>query len=143
MEEEKAKKKTETEKNGTKNQSLAERTSVFEWILAAAGLILVIFSIGFIAYTAFALKDLPPNLVVKNTSTQKMSDGYLVEFTIENKGETTAANVVIEGKLANGETSAITIDYVAAKSSQKGGLIFKENPQQNNLEIRMIGYVNP
>ncbi|MGI8668718.1 MAG: hypothetical protein ACR2J3_02595 [Aridibacter sp.] len=135
-----AEKEKDTKK---KNKTLAERTSFFEWTVAAVGLILVMFSIGFVSYEAIYSKDTPPNLAVKNTSTKKLTDGYLVEFTVKNTGERTAANVIIEGKLSNGETKTITMDYVAAKSEQKGGLFFKENPQANNLEINTIGYVNP
>jgi uncharacterized protein (TIGR02588 family) len=133
----------ESEKSETEDKSLAERTSFFEWTIAAVGLILVMFTLGFVSYEAIYLKDTPPNLAVKNTSTKKLTDGYLVEFTVKNTGERTAANVIIEGKLSNGETKTITMDYVAAKSEQKGGLFFKADPQTNNLEIITIGYVNP
>lgn len=126
-----------------KNKILAERTSFFEWTVAAVGLILVLFTLGFVTYEAFYSKDTPPNLVVKSTSTKKLTEGYLIEFTVKNTGERTAANVIIEGKLSNGETKTITMDYVAAKSEQSGGLFFKADPRANNLEINTIGYVNP
>lgn len=140
-------KQKETEKGDTNNKSLAYRTSLIEWIVAAVGLILVLFSIGFLAYKAVISKDSPPNLTVKVTSIERLSNGYLVEFKVENEGERPAASVVIEGKLSNGEkeieTKTSTIDYVASDSERNGGLFYTENPEQNNLEIKAIGYENP
>ncbi len=131
-----------------KNKSLAERTSLFEWIVAAIGAILVLFSIGFITYQAIFAKDTPPNLIVNVTSVKRVSSGYLVEFNVKNEGEKTAASVSIEGKLSDSdgkeiETKTTTIEYVASKSERSGGLIYKENPEINKLEISAIGYKDP
>lgn len=139
---------SKSEDEGLKNKTLAERTSLFEWIVAALGACLVLFSIGFITYEAIFVKDTPPDLLVKVTSTTRISSGYLVEFKVKNEGEKTAASVSIEGKLKNSggeeiETKTTTIEYVAAKSERSGGLIYKENPETNKLEISAVGYKNP
>lgn len=130
-----------------KNESLVERTSFFEWVVAVIGLVLVLFSISFIAYEGITSKDAPPDLLVKVTSVKSLSSGYLVEFLVKNEGERTAATVVIEGKLSDGdkeiETKTTTIDYIASKSEHTGGLFFTENPEQSNLEIKAVGYENP
>lgn len=136
-------KKDETEDNEKSDKTLTERTSLLEWIVAAIGLLVVIFSIGFVSYKAITSEDEPPDLLIKSTSTKKLPNGYLVEFKVINKGDRTAANVVIEGKLSNGETKTIAIDYVASKSEQEGGMFFTDDPQQNDLEIKAVGYENP
>lgn len=140
-------KQNKTEKSDTNNKSLAQRTSLIEWIVAAIGLILVLFSIGFLAYKGVTSKDSPPNLTVKVTSIEHLSNGYLVEFKVRNEGERPAASVVIEGKLSSGEkeieTKTTTINYIASESERNGGLFYTENPEQNNLEIKAIGYENP
>lgn len=140
-------KQNKNKKGDTNNKSLAERTSVIEWIVAAVGLILVLFSIGYLTFEAITSTDSPPNLTVKVTSIEHLSNGYLVEFKVRNEGERPAANVVIEGKLSGGEkeieTKTTTINYVASKSERDGGLFYTENPEQNKLEIKAIGYENP
>lgn len=125
------------------DETLAERTSVFEWIVAAAGLLIVLFSIGFVSVEALVSNGTPPNLEIKNETIRKLPNGYLVEFTVVNLGDTTAANAIIEGKLANGETKTVTIDYVPSKSEQKGGLFFKDDPRLSSLEIQAVGYESP
>jgi uncharacterized protein (TIGR02588 family) len=139
--------KKKPQNSETNNSSLAERTSLIEWIVAAVGLILVLFSIGYLTYEAITARDSPPNLLVKVISIKHLSNGYLVEFKVKNEGENPAANVVIEGKLSSGEkdieTKTTTINYVASMSERDGGLFYTEDPEQNKLEIKAIGYENP
>ncbi len=139
--------KTEEKNNGKPSKSLTERTSFLEWTMAAIGLIVVVFSIGYISYQSIVKDNKPPDLVVEVDSISKQTSGYLVEFRVENKGDETAANVVVEGAIKNGgedvEKKSTTINYVASGSEQKAGLFFTENPEKYQLEIKAIGYENP
>lgn len=136
----------ETDKDQA-NKSLSERTSVLEWIVAAIGLILVTFSVGYISYQSIIKESKPPELNVKVSSVNKQLNGYLVEFKVKNEGDETASNVVIEGQIRNGdeevEKKTTTIDYIASGSEKKAGFFYTENPQKYKLEIKALGYEKP
>lgn len=128
-------------------KTLGERTSVVEWIVAAVGLALVVLSVGYIAYTALTTRGTPPDLEIRESSVKRMPEGFLVEFSVVNRGDATAANVVIEGRLLDGEeevqVKTTTINYVASGSVQKGGLFFTEDPGRYRLEVKAIGFERP
>ena len=124
-----------------------EKPPALEWLIAAAGLILVIGTIGFLVYEAFTDANTPPNLAVQTESIIKTENGYLVKFSIYNKGDDNAADIVIEGKITqNGEdleTSSVTIDYAPSNSKREGGLFFAKNPNEAEFNIRALGYKKP
>lgn len=124
-----------------------ENPPALEWTAAAAGLILVAGTIGFLVFTAVTEQNTPPKLSVKTDLITATEGGYLVEFSLYNDGENNAADVVIEGKLAQGgkdlETSSVTIDYSPSHSRREGGLFFTKNPREFELQIRPLGYQKP
>ncbi|HEY0673818.1 MAG TPA: hypothetical protein VGD27_16185, partial [Longimicrobiales bacterium] len=73
--------------------------------------------------------------------------GYVVEIAIRNVGETTAADLTIEGELLQDtvavETSTLTIPYVPEQAVREAGLFFRHNPNDYKLEIRPMGYDRP
>lgn len=130
-------------------KSSGEKPPFFEWIMAAIGLILVGGSIGFTLYRALTEKSIPPRLSVSVNSITAVGEtgGYLVTFRLENEGEITAADVIVEGEIKDAgkslETGSVTFDYSPPHSERRGGLFFTKNPQQYNLEIRAKGYNEP
>jgi uncharacterized protein (TIGR02588 family) len=70
-----------------------------------------------------------------------------VRIRVENAGDTTAAQLAIEGALkppsGEEEKSEITIDYVPGRSERSGALFFKSNPVNSDLQIRPLGYEKP
>lgn len=118
-----------------------------EWIVATAGLILVVGTVGFMMYQAFTSKDTPPSFKANFERIDQVDSGYIVIFKVINEGEETAAGVEIEGELKRGaesiEKSNVTIDYAPSKSELKGGLFFKNNPHEFQIEIRAKGYLEP
>jgi len=129
------------------NQGRPKETPVWEWIIAAVGLILVVGAIGSTLYRAVTEESTPPTLGVIVDSVQRNGDGYLVKFRVKNTGNQTAAAANIEGELKNGEetaeTSSAALTYVPANSERRGGLFFTKNPQQFDLQIRAMGYEEP
>ncbi|MBC7898660.1 MAG: hypothetical protein H7070_01285 [Saprospiraceae bacterium] len=124
-----------------------EQTPVWEWIIAAFGLILVTGAVGTMVYRAAAENPTPPNLSFSIDSIEPTANGYLVKFTVKNTGNRTAAGLNIEGVLKNGEddaeTSSATLTYAPANSVRQGGLFFTKDPNQFNLQIRALGYEQP
>ena len=125
----------------------SKQTSTLEWIVAAVGLILVIGTIGFMIYEALTSKDAPPKFETSVERIDEINSGYRVIFKTVNEGEKTAADVRIEGELKDGtqsvEKSETTISYAPSKSEVRGGLFFKNNPQQLQMEVRVAGYSEP
>ncbi len=140
-----AQKEEKEEKKSSENKN--QKIPFLEWLMAAIGLILVGGALGFIIYEASTNGHEPPILKVGYGAVEKNEAGYLVKFEVENSGDETAADVVIEGKLTKGaeeiETSSVTFDYAPSQSKRGGGLYFKNNPQEFNFELAPKGYQKP
>ena len=125
-----------------------EKPPTLEWLAAAIGFMLVAGTIGFLIYSAITEENTPPKLVVKTDSITANGGGYLVKFSLYNDGENNAADVVVEGKIAEGEkdleTSSVTIDYSPSHSRREGALLFTKEPKSGeNFQIRALGYQKP
>ncbi len=119
----------------------------WSWLVAAAGLVLVAGSSGFMLYRAFAAESSPPALVIETDAVVPSGDGYLVPIRVTNRGGSAAAALVVEGVLRDGtvtvETSAITIAYVPSGSERRAGLIFSTDPRKFAVQVRAKGYQQP
>ncbi len=136
----------DSEKTDNKDRQ-NESPPALEWLIAAVGLILVAGTIGFLIYQAATDKNTPPDLSVQTEAVVKTENGYLVKFSIYNKGDDNAADVIVEGKITRGgedlETSSVTIDYAPSNSKREGGLFFTGNPNESEFKIRALGYKKP
>ena len=117
------------------------------WGIALLGLALELGSIVFMLYEAAAGDSSPPDVTVRLDSIRPTQDGFLIEFRAVNQGGTTAAGLTVEGELRKGtesvETSNTTLEYVPSHSERKGGLFFKSDPRQYELQLRAKGYEKP
>ena len=129
------------------NENHKSQTPFLEWMIAAVGVILVAGTVGFMIYEALTSSNTPPDFVTKIERIDAVNSGYLVLINVINTGDQTASGLNVEGELKDGgesvETSDITFDYAPSKSEIKGGLFFKNNPEQFQIEIRAKGYVEP
>ena len=127
--------------------STVDTIPFWEWLVAYVGLVLVLGSIGFLLYQAIAGDTSPPQVAVRLEAIRRFEHGYLVQIRAMNHGGSTAANVIIEGVLTHQgsrvESSQTLLDYVPARSYQKGGLFFTHDPQQYHLQLRATGYIDP
>lgn len=122
--------------------SKSRKPPILEWIASAVGLVLAVGLIAIIARDAFHTgRELPPELSVRALDARTTAGGHLVRFELANGSPTTAAQVEIEGVLANGETSSATIDYVPGRSTRRGGLLFTLDPV--GVRLRVTGYQDP
>lgn len=120
---------------------------VWEWIVAAIGLILVVGAIGTTVYRAVTEESTPPKLAISVVSIEPVENGFLVKFSVANTGNQTAAGLTVEGVLKTGEETAeastVTLTYSPANSFREGGLFFTKDPRQYDLQIRALGYEKP
>lgn len=136
---------------GSSRGSSRRDTSMLEWALAAVSALLVLGAIGVLLHEALGEPSTPPLVVVTVEAVRPVGEtsgaGYLVEFRAENRGQTTAARVHVEGTLRRGaetvETASTTLDYVPAEARRQGGLYFTEDPRAYELEVRPTGYDLP
>lgn len=118
-----------------------------EWIAGTIGLLMLLAVIAFLLYEVATDEGRPPQMTIKIEEITPAGEQYLVQFSIQNSGDETAADVLIEGTLHEGETlietSEATLTFVPAGSTRKGGLYFAENPADFALEIVAKGYEQP
>ncbi|HEX2187382.1 MAG TPA: TIGR02588 family protein [Longimicrobiaceae bacterium] len=123
------------------------RTSRWEWVAAAVGTLLVAGTIGYMLNEALTAGGMPPGVAVHVDEIVPMETGFLVRIRAENSGGETAAGLTVEGELRSDtgsvEKSQVTIDYVPARGSRFGGLIFQEDPRSYALTVRPMGYDRP
>jgi uncharacterized protein (TIGR02588 family) len=125
-----------------------EIISLWEWVVALVGLLVVLGAIGFLGYEAIVEETGPPEVTLRVDAVQATRDGYLVQIRAINRGGTTAAKVLVQGVLTDGrggrvQASEILFDYVPAHSLRAGGLFFTQDPHKFQLQLRAQGYVEP
>ena len=138
----------EKSKNKKENRGRQREITVWEWIIAGVGLILVVAALGTTAYRAVTEESTPPIIEISIIEpVVPMANGYLVKFQVKNTGTQTAASLTVEGSLNRGgesvETSTTTLNYAPANSRREGGLFFTKNPNEFELNIRALGYEKP
>jgi len=118
-----------------------------EWLVAFVGLSLVLGTAIFIAYAGYTRGSSPPDISIAVEAVVELRQGYVVKIRAENRGDTTAANVTVEGELksASGiaETSEATFQYLPPKSERRGGLFFTNDPRRYELDLKPKGYETP
>lgn len=108
-------------------------TSAVEWIVAAAGVTLLVVMLSYLLFIAMAHGEGAPVPVISHKPAKPGKAGFVVDYEIANEGKSAAAQLVVTGQLLIGdrvvEERYGLIDYVAQDSKQKGSLIFQRDPQ--------------
>lgn len=127
-----------------KSQQERDRPPLYEWVVAALGLFVVLCTLGLLTYEVIAGDTSVPDPLVRVTGVQEVRGGYLAQVEAFNRGGDTAAGLTIAGTLKqNGqdiETSEVTLDYLPGQSLREAGLFFSEDPRRYRLELRALGY---
>jgi len=118
-----------------------------EWAVGAVSAVVVLAMISFLLYQAWSTREGAPSLIV-NVDRIRATDGvHHVEFRVENQGDATAAEVLIQGRLRDGdrliEEREVTFDYVPGGSEGRAALIFTNDPAGYDLELIPSGYREP
>ena len=124
-----------------------EEPPIWEEVMGAVGLILFLLIVGFLVYEAVQPKT-PPEIEVSAGEISTTPGGWLVEVRAENRGDSPAAGVIVEGSLLDPagepvETVEVTLDYLPELSTRLAGIYFAKDPARFRLELRAKGYVNP
>lgn len=119
----------------------------WEWVVAAAGLLLVLASIGVLAYHAWTGGSDRPQPQVQVVAIEQQPAGWLVAIRVRNRTQATAAALRLTGRLRQGadvvEESELELQYLPGGSSRDGGLFFSRDPRLHRLEWAFQSYEQP
>lgn len=110
----------------------APEIPAWEWLIAGIGMLITLTMIGFFAWHGLSEKR-PPEFVMRIDSVR----GNAVSFTVENRGDVTAAQVVVEAVSTDPPHPTLSFDFVPARSSRSGVLLLEvPEPARARLAIR-------
>ena len=116
--------------------------SVLEWTVGVLGLVIVLAAIAVLAWQGLKGGDAPPEIEVRPTAVARSGDGWRLDIEVSNAGESTAQDVVVEGRLGD-ETSEVTLDYLPGDGRRAASLVFTTRPDPAAVELRVRGWVDP
>ena len=123
-----------------------EKKNWLEWVVLFISGLLVVFTLGYIVYEIIFEDQTSPDIVVTYGKTEQKSGYIALPITATNKGAETAEDLRIEvttGDGDNKEQSNLLFNYLPGKSSAKGWVTFKNNPDPSHIEIHVLGYSIP
>jgi uncharacterized protein (TIGR02588 family) len=130
---------------GRREETRAKR--VLEALAALLGALLIAVTLGVILWDGLTSSNRPPFVAVEAGAVVTYPGGFVLAITARNEGDSTAADVLVEGELKRGqevvESSEATFDYLPSRSSREGGLFFRQDPRHLELELSAKGYMEP
>lgn len=119
----------------------------WEWVAAGVGLLLVLASIGVLAYYAWTGQSDLPQPQVQVVAIEQQPAGWLVAVRVHNRATATAAALRLTGRLRQGsevvEESRLELQYLPGGSSREGGFFFSRDPRLHSLEWSFESYEQP
>lgn len=119
----------------------------WEWVAAAAGLLLVLASVGVLAYYAWTGEADHPQPSVQVLSIEQQPAGWLVAIRVHNGAQATAATLRLTGQLRQGpdvvEEHELELQYLPGGSTREGGVFFSRDPRRHRLEWAFESYEQP
>lgn len=114
---------------------------VLEWITASLGLLIVGAAFGLTLIQALNGTNRPPDLSLTAGEARRTPAGWVIEVKASNRGDETAAGVLVEGRLG-AETATAELDYVPALGEARASLRFDGDPRRE-LELAVLGWSEP
>jgi uncharacterized protein (TIGR02588 family) len=133
--------------NGQDEAAKPREVGRLEWAVGALGALIVVAVLGMLGYEAAVARDGLPILVTRVIAVTPTEAGFVVRFETENRGPSTAAEVVVRATLKEGDQTVedieTTLDYVARRSRREAGVILRRDPSSGALEIAAVSYRKP
>lgn len=123
-----------------------------EWTVFVLSLVLVLGTLGFLAYDAVTQGHDAARLEVRlgpmRETGAKAARLYVVPVTVSNKGDRTAEGVLVEVAIEKNkreiERAEVEIAYVPRRSQAEAHVVFSRNPRNTGeLKSRVLGYQEP
>lgn len=120
---------------------------VSEWIAAAVGLLILLASIGGLAWTALADGHALVDPVARVASVERRGERFHVRLQVHNRGGAPAAALRVVAQLRDGERvveeAETEFEHVAGHSSREAGLFFRNDPSRLALSLAVQSYQRP
>lgn len=123
-----------------------------EWIVFACGLVLVVSTLGYLAYEGATMGNDPPSIEVRLGTPEQRTHNFIVPVTVTNHGDETAEGITVEVTLENavgGEGGGepvrgeLTIAFLPRRATREGWVTFQQDPRAARLTARVLGYEKP
>ena len=121
------------------------RKNWLEWLVFAAGLLLVSSALGYLVYDGATLGDAPPSIEVRLGEPEPRAQNFIVPVSVVNRGDLTAEGVQVEVVLkgASEERSEFVLAFLPRGATREGWVAFRADPRLGQLEARVVGYEKP
>jgi uncharacterized protein (TIGR02588 family) len=125
-----------------------------EWVVFACGLVLVVSTLGYLAYEGATMGDDPPSIEVRLGTPEQRTHNFIVPVTVTNHGDETAEGITVEVTLENNVGGAggaagepvrgeLTIAFLPRRATREGWVTFQQDPRAARLTARVLGYEKP
>lgn len=135
------------ESNDHKKEQQQPKRTLAEWVTFGAASLILAVIVSLVGYTLLNEKDQPPVLGVSNKTIREVDGQFYVPFEVVNTGGETAESIQIMAELEINdevkETGDIQIDFLSSGEKEQGAFIFKRDPRQGQLTIRVTSYKLP
>lgn len=122
---------------------IAPQARALEWGFGVASGILVIALLAYLAFQGVRTPS-PPSFRLAVQHVERIDATYHVVVEVENRGDSTAAEVAVRGVVAGGEpeTSETVLDFLPPRSTRQTVLLFAHDPGMK-LTLSVRGYNQP
>jgi uncharacterized protein (TIGR02588 family) len=144
-----AKLKAKRAHSPARQEARAQNEPWWQWLIAAAGALLILGTAGYLVYRGFAVPEAPPHVTLHVRRIDVSGDGYVAVVEARNHGAKTAAGLKVQGALRRAgeslEQSEFVLDYLPPDSVREGGLFFSNDPRGDGVDLTIAasGYHEP
>jgi uncharacterized protein (TIGR02588 family) len=122
-------------------------TPRLEWLLGMLGLALLVAAVCYLTYQGLTHPSKPGAVVVTVLDIHPVGDAHVVKFSVRNEGSENLSQLHLTARLSDGdkeiESAQAFIDYLPARSEQRGGVYLRHDPRRFALRIDPAGYMEP
>jgi uncharacterized protein (TIGR02588 family) len=122
-------------------------TPALEWLLGGVGAVMLLAGVVFLVRDGLSSSDRPGAVEARVIDVTHAGAAFVVRYELANSGDETLSNLRVTARLTEGnreiERASAIIDYLPARSTQRGGFYLRSDPQRYRLEIAPEGYQTP
>lgn len=124
----------------------SRRIPFVELVAGIVGLLIVIATIGYLAFETLRGGPRDPVLAVEILRVRQVEGSFAVDVEIRNRGQNAAADVHVAAATRSGQPDGlraeVRVDYVPGQSTARATLLFAADPG-SAPDVRVVGYAEP
>ncbi len=126
----------------TATRALSRSERILQIAVALLGAVLLFGSLAVVVHSALG-PETPPTFEVAETARRTAGDRVVLDVTVKNTGDQTAAAVEIRATAANGETGSVTLDFVPGRSRKTASVSLSREVGSSPVELAATGWTRP